>query len=76
MNEVVAEQSRPLSCAGRGKGRDASTAPLSGGNLHKRVFQHKFHHFRKEFTDKYDVTRLRYWESYDEANRVLAREAA
>ncbi|HEX7157536.1 MAG TPA: hypothetical protein VF214_00870 [Edaphobacter sp.] len=27
------------------------------GNLHKCVFQHKFHHF-EGFTDKYDVTRL------------------
>jgi putative endonuclease len=31
------------------------------GNLHKRVFQHKFHHF-EGFTDRYDVTRLLYWE--------------
>jgi len=27
------------------------------GNLHKRVFQHKFHHFAG-FTDRYEVTRL------------------
>jgi putative endonuclease len=25
------------------------------GNLHRRVFQHKFHHI-EGFTDKYDVT--------------------
>ena len=43
------------------------------GNLHKRVFQHKFHHF-EGFTAKYDVTRLLYWESYDEVHRALARE--
>ena len=43
------------------------------GNLHKRVFQHKFHHF-EGFTSKYDVTRLLYWESYDEVHRALARE--
>jgi predicted GIY-YIG superfamily endonuclease len=40
------------------------------GNLHKRVFQHKFHHF-KGFTDRYDVTRLLYWESYDDVHRPL-----
>ena len=44
------------------------------GNLHKRIFQHKFQHF-EGFTDKYDVTRLLYWESYDDVHRALAREA-
>ena len=43
------------------------------GNLHKRVFQHKFHHF-EGFTDKHDVTRLLYWESYDDVHKALARE--
>ena len=43
------------------------------GNLHKRVFQHKFHHF-EGFTDRYDVTRLLYWESYDEVHKALAQE--
>ena len=43
------------------------------GNLHKRIFQHKFHHF-EGFTDKYDVTRLLYWESYDDVHKALARE--
>jgi putative endonuclease len=43
------------------------------GNLHKRVFQHKFHHF-EGFTDRYDVTRLLYWESYDDIHKALARE--
>ena len=40
------------------------------GNLHKRVFQHKFHHF-EGFTDKYKVTRLLYWESYDYVHKAL-----
>ena len=43
------------------------------GNLHKRVFLHKFHHF-EGFTARYDVTRLLYWESYDEVHKALARE--
>ena len=42
-------------------------------NLHKRVFQHKFHHF-EGFTARYEVTRLLYWESYDDVHRALARE--
>ena len=43
------------------------------GNLHQRVFQHKFHQF-EGFTDKYDVTRLLYWESYDDVHRAIWRE--
>lgn len=43
------------------------------GNLHKRVFQHKYHHI-EGFTDKYDVTRLLYWESYDDVHKAIARE--
>ena len=43
------------------------------GNLHKRVFQHKFHH-HEGFTDRYDVVRLLYWESYDDVHKALARE--
>jgi len=43
------------------------------GNLHKRIFQHKFHHF-EGFTDRYDVTRLLCWESYDDVYKALARE--
>ena len=43
------------------------------GNLHKRIFQPKFHHF-EGFTHKYDVTRLLYWESYDEVHRAIGRE--
>ena len=40
------------------------------GNLHKRVFQHKFHRF-EGFTVKYEVTRLLYWESYDDVHKRL-----
>ena len=43
------------------------------GNLHRRVFQHKFHHF-EGFTARYDVTRLLYWESYDDVHKALTRE--
>jgi len=43
------------------------------GNLHRRVFQHKFHHF-EGFTDRYEVVRLLYWESYDDVHKALARE--
>lgn len=45
------------------------------GNLHKRVFQHKFHH-NEGFTARYEVVRLLYWESYDEVHKALAREKA
>ena len=43
------------------------------GNLHRRVFQHKFHHF-EGFTDRYNVVPLLYWESYDDVHKALARE--
>ena len=43
------------------------------GNLHKRVFEHKFHR-REGFTDKYGVERLLYWESFDEVARAINRE--
>jgi putative endonuclease len=43
------------------------------GNLEKRVFQHKFHQI-DGFTDKYDVDRLLYWESYDDVRRAIDRE--
>ena len=42
-------------------------------NFHRRAFQHKFHHF-EGFTERYDVTRLPYWESYDDVHKALARE--
>ena len=43
------------------------------GNLHKRVFQHKFHHY-EGFTARYEVVRLLYFESYDDVHNALARE--
>jgi len=43
------------------------------GNLHNRIFQHKFHHF-EGFTGRFEVTRLLYWESYDDVHKALARE--
>ncbi len=43
------------------------------GNLHKRVFEHKFHQ-REGFTNKYDVERLLYWASYDDVHPAIARE--
>ncbi|HTR27362.1 MAG TPA: GIY-YIG nuclease family protein [Terriglobales bacterium] len=43
------------------------------GNLHKRVFDHKFH--RKEgFTDSYGVDRLLYRESFEEVQKAIRRE--
>jgi putative endonuclease len=41
--------------------------------LHKRVFEHKFHRM-EGFTDKYDVERLLYWESYDDVYEAIGRE--
>jgi putative endonuclease len=43
------------------------------GNLHKRVFEHKSHRI-EGFTDKYDVERLLYWESFEHVSRAIARE--
>ncbi|MBZ5650829.1 MAG: GIY-YIG nuclease family protein [Acidobacteriia bacterium] len=43
------------------------------GNLHKRAFEHKFHRI-EGFTDKYDVERLLYWESYDDVHNAIGRE--
>ena len=43
------------------------------GNLHKRVFEHKFHRI-EGFTDKYQVERLLYRESFDEAQKAINRE--
>ena len=43
------------------------------GNLHKRVFQHKFHQL-EGFTVRYDVDRLLYWESYDDVYQAIGRE--
>ena len=43
------------------------------GNLHRQVFQHKFHQF-EGFTDRYEVVRRLYFESYDDVYKALARE--
>lgn len=43
------------------------------GNLHRRVFQHKFHQL-EGFTNRYDVERLLYWASFDEVHRAIGRE--
>src|SRR5271154_5224436 len=43
------------------------------GNLNKRVFEHKFHRI-EGFTDKYEVERLLYRESFDEVPRAINRE--
>ena len=42
-------------------------------NLHKRVFQHKTHCF-EGFTDRYNVVRLVYWESFDDVHKAIGRE--
>lgn len=43
------------------------------GNLHKRIFEHKFHH-REGFTPKYEVERLLYFASYDDVHKAIVRE--
>ncbi|MGO9606517.1 MAG: GIY-YIG nuclease family protein [Candidatus Binataceae bacterium] len=43
------------------------------GNLHKRVFEHRFHRI-EGFTDKYQVERLLYWESFDHVQKAITRE--
>jgi putative endonuclease len=43
------------------------------GNLRKRVFEHKFHRM-EGFTDKYQVERLLYRESFDEVQKAINRE--
>jgi putative endonuclease len=43
------------------------------GNLMKRVFQHKFHRI-EGFTDKYDIERFLYRESFDDVHKAIARE--
>ena len=43
------------------------------GNLHKRIFEHKFHQ-KEGFTNRYDVERLLYWASYDDVHLAIARE--
>ena len=43
------------------------------GNLHKRVFEHKFHRI-EGFTDKYQIERLLYTESFDDVQKAINRE--
>ena len=43
------------------------------GNLQKRVFEHKFHRI-EGFTDKYQVERLLYRESFGEVQKAINRE--
>jgi putative endonuclease len=43
------------------------------GNLHQRIFQHKFHQ-KEGFTKKYDVERLLYFASFDDVHKAIARE--
>ena len=42
-------------------------------NLHKRAFEHK-NHFIEGFTDSYNVTRLVYFESFDDIRNAIDRE--
>lgn len=42
-------------------------------DLRKRVFQHKFHRL-EGFTEKYNVERLLYFESFDEVSKAINRE--
>jgi putative endonuclease len=43
------------------------------GNMYKRACVHKFHRL-ESFTDKYDVERLFYWESFGDVHKAIARE--
>jgi putative endonuclease len=43
------------------------------GNLHKRVFEHKFRHI-EGFTKQYAINRLLYWESFDDPCKAIDRE--
>jgi len=42
-------------------------------NLHKRVFQHRFQRI-EGFTDKHQVERLLYWDSFDDVAQAINRE--
>jgi len=42
-------------------------------NLKRRVFEHK-HHLVKGFTEKYNITRLVYYEATNDARAAIARE--
>lgn len=43
------------------------------GDLIRRVFEHKYK-FVKGFTKKYDITKLVYYEIYDEPENAILRE--
>jgi putative endonuclease len=43
------------------------------GNLHKRVFEHKFHCIQG-FTKKHEIDRLLYWESFHDPCDAIDRE--
>ena len=43
-------------------------------DLIRRTYEHKMHLFKDSFTDKYNVTRLIYFESYDDIRQARARE--
>jgi putative endonuclease len=40
------------------------------GNLHRRVFKHKFHQM-EGFTNRYEVERLLYWASFDDVHKAI-----
>jgi putative endonuclease len=43
------------------------------GDLHRRVFEHKFHRI-EGFTDEHSVERLLYWQSFDRLEKAFDRE--
>ena len=43
-------------------------------NLVRRTYEHKEHLDKGSFTDKYNVTRLVYYECYDDIRQARARE--
>ena len=44
------------------------------GDLIRRVYEHKHHMDKGSFTDKYDVTRLVYFEATSDVRAAIARE--
>ena len=43
-------------------------------NLISRTYEHKMHLFKDSFTDKYNITRLIYFECYDDIRQARDRE--
>ena len=43
-------------------------------NLQKRIYEHKNHLLKDSFTDKYNVTKLVYFEQFDEMYAAIQRE--